>query len=120
MASIIAASALRIFASAVSRRASIQSINRSAITVDIFAEGPIGFWTEHTRNKWGNQIWFDLLLAVGAAWSLIVPQAKQADMRTPAWLFAIVCTGSIGLLAIVARLNYLRLKESSANKKRPA
>ena len=27
------------------------------------SEGAFGFWTEHIRNLWGNQIWFDLLRA---------------------------------------------------------
>lgn len=26
-------------------------------------EGATGFWTEYVRNSWGNQIWFDLLIA---------------------------------------------------------
>ncbi len=29
----------------------------------VLREGPKGFWAEHTRNLWGNQIWFDLCLA---------------------------------------------------------
>ena len=42
----------------------------------VMAEGALGFWTEHTSDLWGNQIWFDLLLAVGIAWFLVVPLAK--------------------------------------------
>ena len=30
----------------------------------IASEGFFAFWGEHTRNAWGNQIWFDLLIAV--------------------------------------------------------
>jgi hypothetical protein len=71
-------------------------------------EGPLGFWTEHTRNRWGNQIWFDLLLGVGVSWFLIVPQAKAVKMRLPWWLALIVLTGGVGLLAMLARLLYLR------------
>ena len=74
----------------------------------ITAEGMLGFWTEHTRNLWGNQIWIDLLSAIGIAWFLVVPQAKALGMRTPLWLVLIVCTGSVGFLAMIARLLYLR------------
>ena len=72
------------------------------------AEGPLGFWTEHTRNMWGNQIWFDLLLAVGIAWYLIVPRARSLGMPVLPWLLVIVCTGCIGFLALVARVLYLQ------------
>ena len=47
----------------------------------VVQEGPLGFWTEHTRNLWGNQIWLDLLLAASIGWFLIVPQAKSLGMR---------------------------------------
>jgi TRAP-type uncharacterized transport system fused permease subunit len=74
----------------------------------IASEGLLGFWFEHTRNLWGNQIWFDLLLGIGIGWYLIVPQAKSLGMRVYLWLVLIVCTGCIGFLAMIARLIYLR------------
>jgi len=74
----------------------------------VFSEGPTGFWSEHTRNIWGNQIWFDLLLAAGIGWFLIVPQAKALNMRLSPWLVLIACTGCIGFLAMIARMLYLR------------
>jgi hypothetical protein len=74
----------------------------------IVSEGLLGFWVEHTRNLWGNQIWFDLLLGVGIGWYLVVPQAKALGMRLYLWLALIVCTGCIGFLAMIARLLYLQ------------
>jgi hypothetical protein len=74
----------------------------------IMAEGLFGFWAEHTRNLWGSQIWLDLLLVVSIGWFLVVPQAKAIGMRPIPWFVLIVCTGSIGCLAMVARLLYLR------------
>lgn len=74
----------------------------------IVAEGSLGFWVEHTRNLWGNQIWFDLLLGVGIGWYLVVPQAKALGMHLYLWLALIVCTGCIGFLAMLARLLYLQ------------
>ncbi|NES86263.1 MAG: DUF2834 domain-containing protein [Moorea sp. SIO2B7] len=70
--------------------------------------GMFGFWTEHTRNLWGNQIWLDLLLAFGIGWSFAVPEAKTLGMRPIPWLVLILSTGSVGLLAMLARLLYLR------------
>jgi hypothetical protein len=74
----------------------------------VFAEGPLVFWAEHTRNVWGNQIWFDLLLGIGIGWFFLVPQARAQGMRLVPWLVLIVCTGCIGLLAMLARLLYLQ------------
>jgi hypothetical protein len=74
----------------------------------IVSEGLLGFWVEHTRYLWGNQIWFDLLLSVGIGWFLVVPQAKALGMRLSLWLVLIALTGSIGFLATIARLLYLR------------
>ena len=57
---------------------------------------------------WGNQIWFDLLLAVGIGWFLIVPQAKAQGMRLLPWGIIVLSTGCIGFTAMVARMLYLR------------
>ncbi len=73
----------------------------------ILQEGPLGFWTEHTRNLWGNQIWLDLLLAAGVAWTLLVSRARELGMRTLPWLAVVICTGSIGLCAMLARVIYI-------------
>jgi hypothetical protein len=74
----------------------------------VTSEGMFGFWPEHTRNLWGNQIWLDLLLAVGIGWFFVVPQAKALGMRPLPWLALIACTGCIGYLGMIARLLYLR------------
>jgi hypothetical protein len=74
----------------------------------IVSEGLLGFWAEHTRNLWGNQIWFDLLLGISIGWYLIVPQAKALGMHLYLWLALIFCTGCIGFLAMIARLLYLQ------------
>lgn len=68
---------------------------------------PFGFWTEHVRNAWGIQIWFDLLCAISVAWFFIVPRAKLVGMRPLPWLIPVFALGSIGLLAAVARLFWL-------------
>ena len=70
----------------------------------ILTLGPLGFWTEHVRNLWGVQIWFDLLCAIGVGWALLVPRARAMGMMPWPWLALIVATGSIGLLAMLARV----------------
>ena len=74
----------------------------------IATEGLFGFWVEHTRNKWGNQIWFDLVLGISVAWAILAPEAKRVGTRLLPWLALIFGTGCIGLLAMLARYLYLR------------
>lgn len=73
----------------------------------VFLEGPLGFWPEHVRHYWGNQIWIDLLLAAGTAWCLLLPRLRGAGMNPWPWLAMVVTTGSVGILATYARLRYL-------------
>lgn len=73
----------------------------------VAAEGPLGFWPNHTVNAWGNQVWFDLLIAIAIGWSLLLPRARVAGMRIWLWLALICATGCIGLAAMFARCRYL-------------
>lgn len=73
----------------------------------IATEGPVGFWAVHIVNAWGNQVWFDLLIAIAIGWCLILPRARAANMRLWPWLALILCTGCIGLSAMLARCFYL-------------
>ncbi|MFO1240430.1 MAG: hypothetical protein U1E64_08780 [Sphingomonadaceae bacterium] len=72
------------------------------------AQGGLGgVWVEHTRNAWGNQIWFDLLLALGTGWALLQPRMRAVGMRPWPWLALLLATGSVGLLAMLARCLFL-------------
>lgn len=77
-------------------------------------EGLWGFWYEHIRNAWGNQVWFDLLMAIGAAFALLLPRARAVGMRPVPWLIFILCSGSIGLFAMFARCLYLETRTTIA------
>jgi hypothetical protein len=79
----------------------------------VISEGLFGFWTEHTRNIWGVQIWFDLLLAISIALTFLIPEARRVGMRPLPWIILILCTGSIGILAMMSRLLFLRDSEGS-------
>lgn len=80
----------------------------------VAVDGLIGFWNNHTQNASGNQVWFDLLLAIGIGWVLILPRARAQNMRLPLWLLFIMCSGCIGLLAMVSRLFWLENKNRAA------
>lgn len=80
--------------------------------ITLMQEGIWGFWTNHAANLWGNQVWIDLLIAIGLGWTLISPRAKRLNMALPLWALGIVFTGCIGLLAMVARVMWL---EEQAN-----
>lgn len=77
-------------------------------------EGPTGFWDVHTAALWGNQVWFDLLIAVAIGWTLILPRARAQGMALLPWLLAICATGSIAFLAMLARLLYLESRTARA------
>lgn len=73
----------------------------------VAVDGLIGFWNNHTQNASGNQVWFDLLLAIGIAWVLMLPRARAQNMRLPLWLLFICCSGCVGVLAMFSRLLWL-------------
>ncbi|MBN8502680.1 MAG: hypothetical protein J0M19_16265, partial [Sphingomonadales bacterium] len=49
----------------------------------VLTEGVMQFWVNHVANLAGNQVWFDLLLAVCIAFFLIAPRARAAGMNLP-------------------------------------
>jgi hypothetical protein len=78
-----------------------------SLYVIVSTADPVGFWTDHTLDAWGNQIWFDLLLAASVAFVSLLPRARALGMRPLPWFLAIVATGSIALCAFAARIAYL-------------
>lgn len=76
-------------------------------------DGVLGFWPEHIRNDWNNQIFVDLLLAASCAYFLLLARARTVSMRVFPWFMAIAATGSIGLLAMIARMLFLEHKAVS-------
>jgi hypothetical protein len=80
----------------------------SVLTIAL--EGPTGFWPNHTLTLWGNQVWYDLLLAVAIGWTLLLPRMRAQQMQDWPWLILVVTTASIGLLACLARLQWLEAR----------
>lgn len=79
-------------------------------TVVATREGPFGFLVEHVRNGWGAQIALDLVLSVTVALLFVAPVARRVGVRVAPWVVLTVLTGSIGLLALVARVRYAQTK----------
>jgi hypothetical protein len=88
--------------------------------VAVVSEGPTGFWPEHTRNLWGNQIWLDLLLCATVGFTGLAPRARALGMRLVPWFILVASTGAIGLLAMSARFLFLRDHAARAGASTPA
>jgi hypothetical protein len=86
-----------------------------AWSLHALAEGGLqGVWAEHVRNAWGNQVWFDLLMATSLAWILLLPRIRRAGMRPLPWLAAVAATGCIGLYLMLARCLFLESRGASS------
>ncbi|WP_296715913.1 hypothetical protein [Erythrobacter sp.] len=82
--------------------------------VQIAQEGVIGFFTNHTRNLTGVQVWWDLIMCAMIALFFIAPRARRQGMNVPLWALLVGSTASIGLLAMCARLFWLERTASEA------
>jgi hypothetical protein len=82
----------------------------------VVSEGPLGFWAVHSSSVWGNQVWLDLLFAISIAILFAIPQARALGMRPLPWVIFTLCTGCVGLLAMTARILYLRSRNEQTVK----
>lgn len=72
--------------------------------VTVASEGVLGFYTNHSTNFWGVQVWYDLIIALGIALFLLAPRARAASISPVPYIILTSFTGSIGLLAMLARV----------------
>ncbi len=75
--------------------------------VQIWADGVVMFWTNHTANLTGVQVWWDLVFSVLIALFFIIPRARTVGMNIWPWAVFVGLTASVGLLAMAARLFWL-------------
>lgn len=75
--------------------------------VQIGQEGVVGFFTNHSQNLTGLQVWWDLIMCALIALFFIAPRARAQGMNVPLWALLVGTTASIGLLAMCARLFWL-------------
>jgi hypothetical protein len=81
--------------------------------IPILREGPIGFVANHTTNHWGVQVIWDLLLALCMALFLAAPRARKVGMNLALWVVPVLLLGSIGMLALLARLFWLEQRQAA-------
>lgn len=82
--------------------------------VTIARDGIVPVWVNHTTNLWGNQVWFDLLIGFGISWVFLATQGRRLGMSQIPWIIALFATGNVGLLAMLARVLYLRDRQGIA------
>lgn len=78
----------------------------------VLAEGFVPLWRNQTSNLWGVQVFWDLLASLTVALFLIAPRARAAGMALLPWMALVAASGSIGLLAMAARLFWLERQGS--------
>ena len=83
-------------------------------TVQIALEGVAMFFTNHSANLTGIQVWWDLIMCVIIAFFFIAPRARAVGMNLVPWALFAGSTASIGLLAMCARLFWLE-RQAAAN-----
>lgn len=77
-------------------------------------EGIVAIWQEISGSLWSNQIFVDLLLAAGIALAFVIPEARRLGMKPLPWVLATAATGCIALLAMLARVLFLRARAPDA------
>ena len=82
--------------------------------VQIGSEGVIGFYTNHTQDLTGVQVWWDLLMCALLALFFMAPRARAQGMNVTLWAIFVGLTASIGLLAMAARLFWLEQQTGAA------
>ena len=92
----------------------VYAVGYGAFSICAIAEdGLMMFYTNHSQNLVGNQVWIDLVFAVAIGWLLILPEARTRGMNVTLWLVFVIATATIGFGAMVARLLYLRAKDEA-------
>ncbi|MEE4199947.1 hypothetical protein [Erythrobacter sp.] len=80
--------------------------------IQVAEEGVMMFFTNHTQNLTGIQVWWDLVMLVAIGLFFIVPRARAQGMNLWGWALLVLPTASIGLLAMCARLFWLENRAS--------
>lgn len=75
--------------------------------VAIANEGLFGVWPLVIGSDWGLQLWLDRVASVAAAFFLLQNRARAAGMKSEVWVLAVIFTGSVGLLLMLARTLHL-------------
>ncbi len=82
--------------------------------IAISKEGLFGFFAMLTSSYWGLQVWFDRLMSVTAAFYLLQNRARAAGMKSEVWVLAVIFSGSVGLLLMLAQTAYFERQQATA------
>ena len=78
----------------------------------IFRDGLFGFWPLLAGSPWALQVWLDRLMSVAAGFFLLQNRARAIGMKSEVWVLAVIFTGGIGLLLMLARTVYLERRKT--------
>lgn len=78
-------------------------------------DGIVQFWINHTTDLTGNQVWFDLIMAVTIGFYLLAPRARAVGMPLLPWAIAVFTTACIALLPMLARVIWLENAQNDAS-----
>lgn len=78
--------------------------------IAVWVEGPLGFVNHMDSSLWTAQIWVDLMLGFAVAFTAMLPEARRLGMAPLRWALLLCISGAIGLLAMQARVLYLRAR----------
>jgi hypothetical protein len=84
--------------------------------VAIAEEGPFGFLPGPGASLWELVVWYNLLMALGAAFYLLQNRARAAGMKSEVWVLLVVFTGGVGLLLMLARTLQLEREQADADR----
>jgi hypothetical protein len=79
--------------------------------VAITEAGLDALWPVYTASPWGLQAWYDRLAAVTIAFFFLQNRARAAGMKSETWVVLVIFTGSLALLAMLARMLYLERQQ---------
>ena len=66
-------------------------------------------------SDWGLQLWLDRLISVTVAFFLLQNRARAAGLKSEVWVIAVIFTGSIGLLLMLALTLYRERQMAAGN-----
>ncbi len=75
--------------------------------VTVFREGLFGFSALLSGSYWALYLWLDRLVSATAAFFLLQNRARAAGMKSEVWVLAVIVTGGLGLLLMLALTLYL-------------
>ena len=66
-------------------------------------------------SPWGLQLWLDRLVSVTVAFFLLQNRARAAGLKSEVWVIAVIFTGSVGLLLMLALTLYRERQMAAGN-----